>query len=133
MEGTLSISDVPARVLFDYGSTHSSISPIFVACLVGEVAPLHCILFVSTPLGKIVQCESYYPACKVHVGSFILSADLIILGMTDFDVFLGMDRLSNYRAVMDCFNETVKLQVLKDNVEIVGERTHITTSGCEGR
>ena len=91
MEGTLSISNVHARVLFYSGSMHSFVSSMFVACLVGEVAPLHCILLISTPLGKTMQCESYYPACKVQEGSFILSADLIILGMKDFDVILGMD------------------------------------------
>ena len=145
VEGTLAISDLPAKVLFDSDSTHSFVSPIFAACLVGEVAPLHCILFVSTPLGKTVQCESYYPACKVRVGDFILSADLIILGMKDFDVILGMDWLSTYRAVMDCFNKTVRLHVLEGSVEIVGERKPMSTrvisalradrlikSGCEG-
>ena len=54
VEGTLSISDVPARVFFDSGSTHSFVSPMFAACLVGDVAPLHCILLVSTPVGKTV-------------------------------------------------------------------------------
>ena len=140
-----SILDVPARVLFDSDSTHSFVSPMFAACLVGEVAPLHCILLVSTLVGKTVQCESYYPACKVRVGDFILSADLIILGMKDFDVILGMDWLSTYRAVMECFNKTVRLHVLESNVEIVGERKRMTTSvisalranrlmksGCEG-
>ena len=81
----------------------------------------------------------------MQVENYILVANLIILGMKDFDVILGMDWLSIYRAVMDCFNKTVRLQVLKDNVEIVGERKHMTTSvisalradrliknGCEG-
>lgn len=63
----------------------------------------------------------------MQVGSFILSADLIILGMKDYDVILGMDWLSTYRAVMDYFNKTVRLQVLADCVEIVGERRPMTT------
>ena len=145
VEGTLSISDVPARVLFDSGSTHSFVSPIFAACLVGDIAPLPYLLLVSTPLGRTVQCESYFPACRVRVGDLILSAALIILGMKDFDVILGMDWLSTYRAVMDCFNKTIRLQVLASSVEIVGERRPISTSvisalradrlirsGCEG-
>ena len=114
-----SILDVPARVLFDYGSMHSFVSLMFATCLGGDVAPLHCILFVSTPLGKTVQCESYYLAYKVQVGNFIQSADLIILGMKDFGVILGMDWLSTCRAVMDCFNKTVRLQVLANSVEII--------------
>ena len=84
-------------------------------------------IYTNVPLGKTVQCESHYPACKVQVGSFILSADLIILGMKDFDVILGMDWLSTYRAVMNCFNKTVKLQVLADSIEIIGERKPMST------
>ena len=100
---------------------------IFVACLVREVAPLHCVLLVSTPLGKTVQCESYYLDCKVQVGNFILSTNLIILAMKDFDEILGMDWLSIYKAVIDCFNKTVRLEVLEDIIEIVGERKPMST------
>ena len=35
--------------------------------------------------------------------------DLIILGMVDFDVILGMDWLSPYHAVLDCNAKTVTL------------------------
>ena len=69
----------------------------------------------------------HYPACKVQVGNFILSTDLIILGIKDFDEILGIDWLSTYRAVMDCFNKTVKLQVLADSVEIIRERKPMST------
>ncbi|MBX4377745.1 hypothetical protein K4H02_22060, partial [Mycobacterium tuberculosis] len=35
--------------------------------------------------------------------------DLIILGMVDFDVFLGIDWLSPYHVVLDCNAKTVTL------------------------
>lgn len=38
-------------------------------------------------------------------------ADLIILGMVDFDVILGMDWLSHYHEVMDCFANTFTLSM----------------------
>ncbi|KAJ8627576.1 hypothetical protein MRB53_020883 [Persea americana] len=101
---------------------------MFAKCLVGDVAPLHCILLVSTPARKTVQCESYYPDCKVQVGEYILVANLIVLDIKDFDATLGMDWLSTYRDVMDCFNKTVRLHMLDANVEIVGERKRMTTS-----
>ena len=65
--------------------------------------------------------------------------------MKDFDVILGMDWLATYRAVMDCFNKTIKLSLHSDTIEFVGRRRPIRTcrisalkaqrllkSGCEG-
>ena len=37
--------------------------------------------------------------------------DLIILGMVDFDVILGMESLSPYHAVLDCNAKTVTLAI----------------------
>ena len=37
--------------------------------------------------------------------------DLIILGMVDFDVILGMDWLAPYHAVLDCNAKTVTLEI----------------------
>ena len=37
----------------------------------------------------------------------VLKANLIPLEMTDFDVILGMDWLSNHRALMDCFTKKI--------------------------
>ncbi|XXG74437.1 hypothetical protein AAC387_Pa07g3160 [Persea americana] len=67
--------------------------------------------------------------------------------MHDFDVILEMDWLARYRAVMDCFEKTVRLSIdgSDDTVEFVGERRSPSTrlisalkakrlmkEGCEG-
>ena len=65
--------------------------------------------------------------------------------MKDFNVILGMDWLVTSRAVMDCFNKTIKLTLQSGTVEFVGQRKPIQTScifalkakrllksGCEG-
>ncbi|WMV29409.1 hypothetical protein MTR67_022794, partial [Solanum verrucosum] len=36
-------------------------------------------------------------------------AGLIVLGMLDFDVIMGMDWLSPYRSILDCFAKTITL------------------------
>ena len=38
-------------------------------------------------------------------------ADLIMLDMIDFDVILGMDWLSPYHVVLDCYAKTVTLSM----------------------
>ncbi|TYK04856.1 ty3-gypsy retrotransposon protein [Cucumis melo var. makuwa] len=70
--GTLPRLGHYAFVLFDFGSSHSFISSIFVQHVCLEVEPLSSVLSVSTPSGK------------------------------DFDVILGMDWLSANRASIDC-------------------------------
>ncbi|XP_073018817.1 uncharacterized protein [Primulina eburnea] len=47
-------------------------------------------------------------ACPVQLGARLLFADLIVIPMVAFDVILGMDWLSSYRAVIDCVGKTMK-------------------------
>ena len=83
----------------------------------------------------------------MQIGECILFVDLIVLHIHDFDVILGMDWLARYRAVMDCFEKTVRLSIdsSDDTVEFVGERRSPNTrlilalkaermmkAGCEG-
>ena len=37
------------------------------------------------------------------------SIDLIVLGIHDFDIVLGMDWLSKHRATLDCYKKEVRL------------------------
>lgn len=42
-----------------------------------------------------------------------MRANLILLDMFDFDVILGMNRLSSHLAVLDCYAKTVTLALLR--------------------
>ena len=103
------------------------------------------VLVVATPVGRSVACDFVYPRCTVQIGGTQLTASLIVLAMSDFDVILGMDWLAANRAVLDCFNKTVKLRSLDRSVEFVGAKKPTSTrlisalkadrlmrSGCEG-
>ena len=46
---------------------------------------------------------------KVLIGGQEFPADLVALDIRDFDVVLGMDWLSCYRATLDCYKKEVKL------------------------
>ena len=111
VEGTLFISGVEAKVLFDPGSTHSFLSPVFAKLIDMHVRELDFILTVTTPVGKQVVYTAYYPSCIVKISEITFLADLILLDMHDFDVILGMDWLSRHHATMDCFNQTISFQL----------------------
>ena len=53
-----------------------------------------------------------YRSCLVFLAGYETWVDLIILGMVNFDVILGMDWLSPYHVVLDCNAKTVTLAML---------------------
>ena len=71
--------------------------------------------------------RSIFHSVKFKIGDFALLASLIILPVTNFDVILGMDWLSSYHAIIDCFNKTIQLKVEENIIEFVGEKKKIIT------
>ena len=147
VEGTLFVYGVEAKILFDPGSTHSFLSPIFAILIDVPVNELEFILIVTTPVGKQVVCSTYHPSCTVKIGGVTFSAVLILLDMHDFDVILGMDWLAGHHATMYCFNKTIsfKLDGTPIGVKFHGEKrisqaslisalsaAKLLRSGCEG-
>ena len=53
-------------------------------------------LVVITPLGEHILRTLVFKGCEILVEDIVLKANLISLEMSDFDVILGIDSLSNY-------------------------------------
>ncbi|GAV88315.1 zf-CCHC domain-containing protein/RVP_2 domain-containing protein, partial [Cephalotus follicularis] len=107
--GTVYVYGFSARALMDSGASHSFIASRFASCL--DVSPI-CMPFVldvSTPSRGSMCVDSVYRGCELSVAGVLLCADLIVLPLCDFDVILGMDWLSAYRAQLDCYNKVVDL------------------------
>ncbi|XP_028116802.1 uncharacterized protein LOC114314518 [Camellia sinensis] len=64
VQGTLLISSVPARVLIDFGSTHSFAAPKLLRCLSISCDPLDAYIAVSTPLGETVVLGDVCRSCE---------------------------------------------------------------------
>ena len=105
--GILPLFSTPARVLFDPSSTHSFISCGFVRNIARSPEPLEYELSVSTPLGDTLMSNLVLKSCMFCIEGRELSADLVLLGMHDFDVILGMNWLAAYHASVDCFKKEV--------------------------
>ena len=102
MSGILPICGQPARILMDSGSTHSFVSNSFEYYLTTSPVPLEYELLVSLPSGDSMLCDRVYNSCEIRVNDVSLYVNLIPLEMHSFDVILGMDWLSSYRALIDC-------------------------------
>ena len=58
--------------------------------------------YVSSPLGIRARIRMICRGCELEISGTLLTVDLRIMDMTEFDVILGMDWLTVYRVVIDC-------------------------------
>ena len=66
-------------------------------------------MVVSVPNGDTVISEKIVPGSRFVIQNKDFPADLIVLVIHDFDIVLGMDWLSKYRATLDCYKKEVRL------------------------
>ena len=59
-------------------------------------------LYVSSPIGIRVRIGTICRGCELEISGTLLTVDLRIMDMSEFDIILGMDWLTAYRVVMDC-------------------------------
>ena len=84
------------RVLFDYGASHSFIATSCVEALGLEVKTLEEPLYVHSPLGTRVSVDQICWDCKLEISRILLTLDLWVMDMSEFDVILGMDWLTTH-------------------------------------
>ena len=66
-----------------------------------EVETLVESLHVSSPLGTKVRVGQICRDCELEISGILLTIDLKIMDMLEFDVILGMDWLTAHRVVID--------------------------------
>ena len=67
-----------------------------------EVETLEEPLYVSSPLGIRVRIRMIGRGCELEISETLLTVDLRIMDMSEFDVILGMDWLTAYSVIIDC-------------------------------
>ena len=91
-----------ARVLFDSCASHSFIVASCVNVLGLKVESLGKPLHVSSPLRIRVMIDKICQDCELEIYGILLTMDLGVMDMSDFDVILGMNWLTAHRVVIDC-------------------------------
>ena len=66
-------------------------------------------MVVSVPIGDTMISERIVPGSRLVIQNKDFPADLIVLGIHDFDIVLGMDWLSKHRATLDYYKKEVRL------------------------
>ena len=67
-----------------------------------EVKTLEKPLYVSSPLGIRARIGMICRGFELEISGTLLTVDLRIMDMSEFDVILGMDWLTAYKVVIDC-------------------------------
>ena len=138
IHGTFFLYRLWERVLFDSSASHSFIVALVVIELGLEVETLEP-LYVSSPLGIRARIGMICRGCELEISGTLLTVDLRIMDMSEFNVILRMDSLTAYRVVFDCEHRRVTAYT-QDGTRVVfqGEKHDIFPhtvyeSRCQGQ
>ena len=67
-----------------------------------EVKTLENPLYVNSPLGTRVSVDQICQDCELEILGILLTMDIRVMDMLEFDVILGMDWLTAHRVVINC-------------------------------
>ena len=57
---------------------------------------------MSSPLGTRVSVDQICGDCELETSGILLTMDLRVMEMSEFDVILGIDWLTTHRVFIDC-------------------------------
>ena len=83
--------------IVDTSASHSFIVASCVKGLVLEVETLENTLYVNSPLGTRVSVDQICWDCELEISEILLTMDLRVIDMTEFDAILGIDWLMAYQ------------------------------------
>ena len=104
-----------------------------------EVETLEEPLYVSSAIGIRDKIGMICRGCELEISGILLTMDLRVMDMSEFDVILGMDWLTAYRVVIDCERRRVTAYT-QDGTRVVfqGDKHDILSqtiyeSRCQGQ
>ncbi|GJU32816.1 putative reverse transcriptase domain-containing protein [Tanacetum coccineum] len=73
--------------------------------------------------GQLVEINKVIKGCKLEIEGYVFDIDLIPFGHGSFDVIIGIDWLSNYKAKIVCHEKVVRIPLPDGKVlRVLGER-----------
>ncbi|GJY25963.1 putative reverse transcriptase domain-containing protein [Tanacetum coccineum] len=121
--GTFTLNNHFATTLFDSGADYSFVSTTFIPLLGLEPNDLGFRYEIEIASGQLVEIDKVIKGCKLEIKGHVFDIDLIPFGHGSFDMIIGMDWLSNYKAEIVCHEKVVRIPLPDDKVlRVVGER-----------
>ncbi|GKD23343.1 putative reverse transcriptase domain-containing protein [Tanacetum coccineum] len=121
--GMFTLNNHFATTLFDSGADYSFVSTTFIPLLGLEPSELGFKYEIKIASGQLVEIDKVIKGCKLEIEGHVFDIDLIPFGHGSFDVIIGMDWLSNYKAKIICHEKVVRIPLPDGKVlRVVGER-----------
>ncbi|GJV00409.1 putative reverse transcriptase domain-containing protein [Tanacetum coccineum] len=121
--GTFTLNNHFATTLFDSGADYSFVSTTFIPLLGLEPSDLGFRYEIEIASGQLVEIDKVIKGCKLEIEGHVFDIDLIPFGHGSFDVIIGMDWLSNYKAEIVCHEKVVRIPLPDGKVlRVLGER-----------
>ncbi|GKC72174.1 putative reverse transcriptase domain-containing protein, partial [Tanacetum coccineum] len=125
LTSTFTLNNHFATTLFDSGADYSFVSTTFIPLLGLEPINLDFRYEIKIASGKLVEIYKVIKGCKLEIECHVFDIDLIPFGHGSFDVIIGIDWLSNYKAEIICHKKVVRiplpdgkvLRVLRERLE----------------
>ena len=105
------------KILFDYGALHSFIAVTSVDVLGLELETLEEPLHVSSPLGTRVRIDQICRDCELEISGILLTLDLRVMDISEFDVILSLDWLTGHRVIIDYDSSRITTYT-RDNIRV---------------
>lgn len=109
--GTHLIHSTLAVVLFNFGSTHTSLARAFVDKIHVMISELGHDLLVSTPSGVTLTIGVCVGGVTVIIQQHTLLNDFLVLPMGEFDVIFSMDWMTRHKMLIDCQKKKVQIHL----------------------
>ncbi|GJU40554.1 putative reverse transcriptase domain-containing protein [Tanacetum coccineum] len=121
--GMFTLNNHFATTLFDFGANYSFVSTTFIPLLDIEPNDLGFRYKIEIASGHLVEIEKVIKGCKLEIEGHVFDIDLIPFRHGSFDVIIGMDWLSNYKAKIICHEKVVRIPLPDGKVlRVLGER-----------
>ncbi|GJR80427.1 putative reverse transcriptase domain-containing protein [Tanacetum coccineum] len=122
--GTFTLNNHFTTTLFDCGADYSFVSTTFIPLLGLEPSDLGFRYEIEIASGKLVEIDKVIKGCKLEIEGHVFDIDLIPFRHGNFDVIIGMDWLSNYKAEIIFHEKVVRIPLPEDGkvLRVLGER-----------
>ncbi|KAI3684706.1 hypothetical protein L6452_33931 [Arctium lappa] len=123
VSGTDLVNYLPAHVLFDSGATCSFVSNIFCKHFVTPISVLPDALVVEVANGDQVIIRDRFCDCTLEIDGNSFGVDLLPMAIGGFDVVIGLDWLSRYKADIFFSKKMIQVPLPRNGVvTIYGEK-----------
>ncbi|GJS55909.1 putative reverse transcriptase domain-containing protein [Tanacetum coccineum] len=121
--GMFTLNNHYATTLFDSGADYRFVSTIFIPLLDIEPSDLGFSYEIEIPRGQVVEINKVIRDYKLEIEGHTFDIDLIQFGHRSFDVIVGMDRLSQYKAEIVYHAKVVRIPLPHSEIlSVLGEK-----------